>query len=241
MVKEEVLEEIGLSPNESKIYLTLLELGLSTVTAISDLSKVHRANIYDSLKKLVDKGLVSHIKKDNTTYYEASNPQSLLRLVKEKETKLVSIMPQLILSKNLATAKGDASVHEGVPAFMNLLYSLLDKNEPIYIYGLPKEAPIILKTKIPHFHTERVSRKISMDHIYNHDASSRIKFLNSMPFTSAKYLPEKFESKVSTCICGDEIILTIWTREVMAVRIKNELIADSYKKHFSILFSAART
>ena len=49
-MNEDILEEIGLSPNEAKIYTTLLGLGLSTVTSISNKCKLHRANVYDSLK-----------------------------------------------------------------------------------------------------------------------------------------------------------------------------------------------
>jgi len=239
-VHEETLIDIGLSPNEAKIYLSLLSIGISTVTSISDDSKLHRANVYDSLKKLIDKGLVSHIKRDNSTYYEATNPQSLLRLIKEKENKIIGILPQLLLSKKLATSKGEANVYEGISALMNMLYELLNYDEEILVYGIPRNAPELMNTKIPHFHVERLKRKISMKHIYNHDAGDRIKILNEMPLTFAKYLPEKFESQVSTNVCGEEVIIVLWSKPVISVRIKSKLIADSYKKYFSLLWKAAK-
>ena len=49
---EEILREVGLSLNESKIYETLLQLGEASVQTISLKSKVHRRNVYDSLNKL---------------------------------------------------------------------------------------------------------------------------------------------------------------------------------------------
>jgi sugar-specific transcriptional regulator TrmB len=69
--KEKILEELGLSKNETKVYLALLELGLSSLKDITSKSGVHRTNVYDSLKRLVKKGLVSHVTKDNKTAYEA--------------------------------------------------------------------------------------------------------------------------------------------------------------------------
>lgn len=239
-MNEETLIEIGLSPNEAKTYTALLEIGNSNVTQIANKTKLHRANIYESLNKLITKGLASHIKKNNTTIYEAEHPHTLLRLIKEKENKLLDVMPSLIMTKKLSETNDEASIHEGVPAFMNLLYSLLDKKEPLLIYGIPKTAPEIMKTRIPHFHKERMKRKIRMDHIYNYDAVERINFLNKMPYTNAKYLPDRFESQVSTNICGDEVIIAVWSSPVVSVRIKNKLISDSYKHHFKVLWKLAK-
>jgi sugar-specific transcriptional regulator TrmB len=53
-MSESVLEEIGLSKTESKIYLSLLKQGTCTVTEIANDAKLHRANVYDSVKILVD-------------------------------------------------------------------------------------------------------------------------------------------------------------------------------------------
>lgn len=239
-MNQEILEQIGLSKNETKTYLALLETGTCTVTMLVNKTNLHRANIYDALNKLISKGVASYIKKDNTTLYEAEHPHSLLRIIKEKENKLLDIMPNLVLNKELAHTKESASIHEGSSAFMNLLYALLEKNEPLLIYGIPKVAPEILKTKIPHFHKERTKRKIRMDHIYNYDAIERINFLNKMPYTNAKYLTDKIDSQVSTNICGDEVIITVWSKVVMSIRIKNEHIAQSYKEHFDVLWKIAK-
>ena len=61
--KQDVLEEIGLSKNEAKIYLTLLRLGNVTATDIIKESGVHRSNVYDVLDSLVKKGCVAYIQK----------------------------------------------------------------------------------------------------------------------------------------------------------------------------------
>ena len=239
-MNEETLSELGLSINEAKIYTCLLELGLTTITKIAEKSKLHRSNIYDSIKKLIGKGLVSYILKDKVTFYEAANPNVLMRIIKEKENKLKAIIPELLLSRELAASKNEAQVLEGVPAFMQVLNDFLEYNEPIYVYGIPKIAPEMLKIKIMQFHKERIKHKIPMCHIYNYDAMDRIKFLNDMEFTKAKYVSESFDSQVSTNICGDEVVLALWTKPVMIIRIKNKLIADSYKKYFSILWKSSK-
>ena len=56
-----ILTEIGLNEKQAKVYLAVLELGGSKVTEIAALSKVHRVTVYDILKSLMEKGLVSSI------------------------------------------------------------------------------------------------------------------------------------------------------------------------------------
>ncbi|MBU0471901.1 MAG: helix-turn-helix domain-containing protein [Nanoarchaeota archaeon] len=239
-MNEDILTDLGLSTNEAKIYTSLLSLGLTTITSIAHESKLHRSNVYDSIKKLVEKGLVAYIIKDNVTYYEATDPQALLRILKEKENRLKAVLPQLMLSKKLAQSKGEAHIYEGVPAFTRLLYEFLQYKDPILAYGIPPIAPELMKTKIMHFHKERMALKIPMKHIYNHNAQERIVFLNKMKLTYARYLPESFDSQVSTNICGEEVLLTLWIKPVLTIQIKNKLVADSYKKYFDLLWAAAK-
>ncbi|MFH1307725.1 MAG: helix-turn-helix domain-containing protein [archaeon] len=237
---EDILTELGLSQNEAKVYVSLLKLGVTTTTYVAKESKLHRSNVYDSMKKLVEKGLASYIKKEKVTLYEACNPKFFLNILKEREEKFREIMPQLELRKNLAPGS-QAHVFEGVPAFMKVLYGLLDYKEPILIYGLPQVAPEVVKYEIPHFHRERIKKKIQMDHIYNSQAKERREYLNKMSYTTAKYLPPSFDSQASTTVCGDQVILNFWTtKPLLTIQIKNQAIAETYKKYFALLFKAAK-
>ncbi|MFH1211984.1 MAG: helix-turn-helix domain-containing protein, partial [Candidatus Woesearchaeota archaeon] len=67
-----VLREIGLSKNECRVYLSLIKLGSGTVQEISKKSNVHRANVYDVLNKLMEKGLVSYIIKKGKRLYQTT-------------------------------------------------------------------------------------------------------------------------------------------------------------------------
>lgn len=56
-----VYETIGLSPNEAKIYETLVERGESTISEIAVRAGIHRRNAYDAIQRLIDKGLCFQI------------------------------------------------------------------------------------------------------------------------------------------------------------------------------------
>ena len=238
LTKEEVLQELGLSINETKVFVALLNLGATTAGKVADKCKLHRTNVYDALERLSEKGLVSHILKDETKIFEAAEPESLTRLVDERKAKLESIMPQLLLDKQLSK-KTSAHIFEGVKALKLSFYNLLKYNKPIHLYGLPKHAPEMVRGFIDLFHKTRIQRKILMQHIYNENAQERIKYLNSLDYTEAKYLPHQFDTPISTLTCGDEVLIIYWLEPLTFIRIESRQLADTYKKYFEVLYKTA--
>lgn len=233
------LENIGLGKNESKILTTLIESGRLSISEISKISKIHRTNVYSSLKKLTTKNLVKTIDVDSKLY-EVGDLNILKSLIKEKEDKLKNIMPELVLNHDLSKKKSRAQVFEGAKAIRDILDGFLKFKEPILVYGVPKVAPEILGDwLIPH-HKKRIKIKIDMLHIYNEDSQERIKFLNKLPHTEAKYLPKKFNSPVSTEICGDEVMIILWKKSPLVIFIKDKSVSNSYKSYFNILWSIAK-
>ncbi len=106
-----LLEDIGLTKGEIKVYLTLLKLGETTTGRIIDEAQISSGKIYEILDKLLKKGLVSFIIKEKTKYFQASNPNRILdflhekeKLIKIKETELIKEIPLLLKiqeSKNI--------------------------------------------------------------------------------------------------------------------------------------------
>ena len=91
----EIFEQLGLAKNEARIYETLLREGESPVGHISTKSQVHRRNVYDSLNRLMEKGLVFEILQRRENHYQAVDPQKLKELIQEKQQALDKIMPDL--------------------------------------------------------------------------------------------------------------------------------------------------
>ena len=110
---EEGLAELGIKGNEAKIYLSLLKLKSSSVGEIAKKSETNRRDVYDILEKLINKGLVTYIFRNNVKYFQASDVHNLVEMVKEKEKILGSIMPAL---KSMEEKKNveETSVYTGI-------------------------------------------------------------------------------------------------------------------------------
>jgi len=238
--RESVLMDMGLSKNEAKAYVSLIEIGASTVTKISNKSKVHRTNLYEALERLKKKGIVSAFTKNGTVHFEATDPKIFFNFLKEREMKLNSVMPQLLLAKKMSTPDENIEIREGLTAVKATFSDALKHNQPIYTFGSPKEASGLAKIFLDRFHKERIKKKIPMYHIYNSDAEARIKELKKLPYTHVRTLAPEFNSPIATGICGDEVALKIWDKkDGMAIVIKSERIAKAYKKYFDLLYSVA--
>jgi len=111
-MNKSILTEAGLTEREAEVYISLVELGSSSATQIIQKSGLHRAVVYDLLERLIEKGLVSHVIKGRKKFFESTNPLKLLEIIKEKENKIKTIIPQLI---ELSQFKGrlDVKIYKG--------------------------------------------------------------------------------------------------------------------------------
>ena len=89
-----ILEDIGLSAAEIKVYLTLLELGPSTSGPIIDKSKLQSSVVHRVIKTLIEKGLVTFVKIGKDKQYQATSPENILNYVDLKRKRLAEILPE---------------------------------------------------------------------------------------------------------------------------------------------------
>jgi sugar-specific transcriptional regulator TrmB len=227
---------IGMRKNESLIYLDLVHSGSSSVIDISKRIKMHRPNVYDLLDKLFKDGIVKITTIGKKKVFTAIPPKDLLKYHKEKEYELEKTIPEIEKRHNSSSKENDISMTEGIRSIKATIDNLLEINKPIYTYGIPKEVPEVLGGFIHDFHKKRIEKKIPQYHIYNFDAEKRIKQLNKMPYTKAKYLPSLYNTKIDTTICGDTVYFWIWEPPYTNIIIKNKEIAKTYKSYFKILW-----
>jgi sugar-specific transcriptional regulator TrmB len=102
------LKELGLSEQESKIYLSLVLLGKANASQISSEAKVSYGTIYTILASMERKGLVKTVP-EKTKKFIATTPQELIKLVEAKEEKLK------VLKKEASELKKQYDLEEQQP------------------------------------------------------------------------------------------------------------------------------
>ena len=84
MKYKNVLEEMGLSPEESAIYLALLRVGGSIASAVARETGIKRTTVYALLRSLANKGFVMLYYRKNKQLYYAEKPQRVVEYFEKK-------------------------------------------------------------------------------------------------------------------------------------------------------------
>jgi sugar-specific transcriptional regulator TrmB len=126
------LEELGLSPNEVKVYLASLELGAATAQQIAGKAAVPRPTTYVAIGGLVKRGLVSSHTRGKKQYFQAERPEVLMRIINEeksrifeRESKLKQLLPGLESLIVMAKEKPDVKYYEGIDGLESMRDVLL--------------------------------------------------------------------------------------------------------------------
>jgi len=115
-----IFGKLGFSDAEEKVYMHLLKNGGASVRQIAGDTGVNRGTVYEALKLLVGRGLVSHSEKKQRQQFAAENPSVLQAIIEEEAEKLSDVGKELADSlpdlESLYSAKHEQPVikiHEG--------------------------------------------------------------------------------------------------------------------------------
>lgn len=230
---EKILEELGLTANEVKIYLTLLNQGTLNVGKLTSKCGVHRRSVYDGLDRLIEKGIVGYIKVNNIKEYSASNPKELLNILKRKENELEEIMPSLEESYNLTKAKKKTVFFRGKEGIKHIFEDQLKVGEEILVIGGSNKVYDLLKYYLPHYERERKNKKIKTKLIF--DTKEQVK----IPMSKIRYTIYSLGPSAIN-IYGNKVAIIVWSDAPYAILIEDVDITKSYRQHFELIWSVAK-
>lgn len=238
----QIFEEIGLSPNEAKIYETLLSTGESSVAHLSVKANIHRRNIYDAMNRLVQKGLVSPIFQKGENRYQAVHPDKLLEVMKEKEQKLTAVLPELRKKFGEERQEEAAYIYKGKEGFKNYVRDVLRLGEDAYslgakglMYGLSKELSKDVWQAVK-------NKKLSICTLYDPRVREQLPEVMKSEGGEKRILPAEYATDGVLDIFGDHVV-TFANVEVGKVSddttifvMVNRQLAESYKTWFKFIW-----
>ena len=233
------LQQLGLTEAEAKTYVAMLELGSSQAAKIVSKTGLHRRTVYDAIERLIEKGLVSYIKQNNIKHYEAVDPKRLSGMIKERESAINEILPQLELLHKTSKEKQETTFYKGKLGLKSVFNDQIEEGKEILIFGASAKAPEILKYYFPHFDNERKRRNIRVKIIFDESAEKE-EYVKQIPLSTIRYVPNEYSSPAATNIYGDKVSIVLWTEEPIAIVIKNKEIADGYRKYFELVWKTAK-
>lgn len=234
---ENVLENIGLNHNETLVYIDLVKNGSSTALEISKRTKIHRSNVYDSIRSLVEKGFVFEVLREGSKHFYAMEPEKLMDYLIQREEQVETIIKEL-KSFSKESIQESVSVTKGIFGLREALQDLLREGEEIKAYGVSRQfMESVGEGFLEEFHRKRIMKKIVMKEIYN---KALEKHTNQEEYFKSKHLSRKYDSKVTTIISGNTVLLVVFDFPISIIRIISNEISTTYANYFEILWTKAK-
>lgn len=234
-----ILQEIGLSVTEVKVYLALLELGSVGVGEITKKSEVNRTNVYDALERLIEKGLVSYVISANRKIFEPVNPKRLQEILKEREEKLSSVMQKLESKYKSSKSKEEATIFKGKKGLKSIFEDVIKEKKTLFAYGAESRFADMFPAYQKYWNKERVKLKVNVKMIYNEKVKQR-KIKEKLKLLDMKFLPEYYDFPSTIMIYGDKVVTIVWADLPFGFMIKSKDVAKSNMSFFEILWKIAK-
>lgn len=244
-----LLEQIGLTGEQSRIYSCLVFSGTLQARKIASESRINRSLVYRILKQLIELGLImENASPGSVSTFTALHPSKLHAIVKRKEDDLKiadqalhEAVSSLSTQFNLISGKPSVRFYEGLEGWKILHKDILHTKKNIMLIRSPldnntddlklitgknrdemKNAGISIKLIVP---TKNTPSSISADE-------------DRLYLIERKRIPrEELNNSAQLIIYGNNVALTSFKNNMITTIIEDPDIANTFKMLFDVLWN----
>ncbi len=244
----EELKKIGLSDNEAKVYLALLEFGNATAQQLAQKAEVNRATTYVQLETLMKMGLASSFEKGAKTFFRIENPENLKELIRHDKDSLeerghafTKALPKLAQLFFTSGERPRVRFFEGLEGLRAMQKEFL-KTKDKHIEGILSTDDLFkaLPADTEDYTHERVKKGIRSKLIYTGSHGAIYQSTDQKMLRESRYIPpEKFPFSCDITIYENKVAFAALRDKLFGVIIESKEVADSVRALFSLAWDAA--
>lgn len=251
---EDILMRLGLSKDESWVYLALLDGGPQ---AAADLLKrkipMKRGLLYKVLDRLIERGLVTEQKGKGKAQFVPQPPDMLMALMEERESEirhsresLSAALPQLKSKYNLSTERPIVRSFEGVEGLRKMYEDKIESGAKELLFVRTARSESYRETFGTWFgnYLKRQTaagikiRALTVDDEYtNHDPEVDA----ARNVTRIWLRPEDYTAPVQVETYGDKVTIHSFGKEIFGVMIESAPIATAIREIINLADRGAKT
>ena len=241
----EQLQELGLSKTEARVYLTLLELGSTTTGPIIKKSGMYRVMVYDTLEKLLQRGLVTYSIQKNRKHFQAEDPELILKSLQQKEALAQTLMKKLRTLRIEQLPEQGASVYEGwkgIKAAQENYFKIMKKGSSgeYLMVGASRQLHQKLEVFFNDFHERRSKLKIPAKLLFNENNRKFGKVKQKFKPVQIRFMPKKIVTPSWISTYQNMVLIGVAEELPMAFFIQNKAVAESYRQYFYFMWNQSK-
>ena len=135
-----------------------------------------------------------------------------------------------------------AGVYRGIKGIKEVYNIMINSkgNEYNTFGGGPVTEEIMGLTFWLNLHKKRVANKLPSRQVFDESVRKGGKEIARNKLTNIRYVDKEFAQFQETIIVGENVAIAVFTENPYAFLIKDKLVAESYRKHFEILWNTAK-
>ncbi|MFH1915970.1 MAG: helix-turn-helix domain-containing protein [Nanoarchaeota archaeon] len=234
-MKDIALTEFGFSENESKIYLALLTHGMLNPTKIAEKTCLHRSYVYDTLERMLEKGLVSEVYIEKKRHFQAVDPAMIREGFREKARHFDEVLPKL---KGLYTMRGKSALvefHRGERVYNTVIREAIasaGKHQIIRLFGLDESIisaaePIYLKQYLNMLEELKIQERAIIPKGAKREQHKSIAYCE---------LDQSLFGEMMYVVMSDVVFFFVFDSPFSLVRISSPKVAEGMRKQFDFFW-----
>jgi predicted transcriptional regulator len=237
-----ILEDLGLTNSEIKVYMALLRLGNANSVQTIDASGLQSSVVFRALTSLIEKGLLNYILEGRRKIYQATDPKNFINFIDDKKRRFEKILPELQKEQNISKNKEVATVYKGIRGIKEI-YAIMreTKGKEYNSFGGGKPCEDLLGADWwKNHHLKRIDLKLTARQVFDETVREAGKWNNTQPFSKVRFMSKEFEQLQETTIVGDKVSICVFTQNSYGFLIHDKVVADGYRKQFELLWKSAK-
>ncbi len=238
-----ILKNIGLTPNETLVYESLVKLGgSSSAGEIIKLADIHRNIVYDALTHLKNRNLVQIVTKNKKQFFTLKNPDHLVSGF-EKQIQNTQELSK-ILSGLPNMSSHETTVYEGSVAWQTAWQDAMASIQPgstFYTIGMAGDKWVkLMGETFVEYEQWALENKITDKIVSQKHLQGEIEAHQNIKFRDIRYIAMELPSHVSIEIFSDRIFFEVYDGPQTLIEIKSKAMVARLKAYFGLRWAMGK-
>lgn len=235
------LKEYGIDEQRAELYLAALGMGQAGAGTLAKAVGLHRTAIYDNLRVLEEKGLITSLYEGKRKLYVPLHPKELSKQVESQYKQLKDLLPDFLAAYAASGTQPFVQMFTGPKAAMQVYEDILATTKEAYIYLSPSTltARMVNEREMKAWIQKRIAKGIrsrslrvrGKDVPHVPEYNKRQEFLRDI-----RYLPTHMDLKAALYVYEHNIGVISTTTDGVAFIIHSPDLAYSLRQIFEFLW-----
>lgn len=237
---QKILQNIGLTDKESKIYLAALELGTAPASHIAKKSGLNRVTTYDTIDRLLQKGFITKHKRKGMLHFSATDPEIIALDFRARARDFRKAVPDFKRITG-ATSHPQVQYFEGLEGIKKIYLDTLSSKTEILNYADSEGIRRYWPEHDTEYVQKRIKKGIYLRGISPDDEHGQLVQKNDWDcHREVRLVPkDKFDFSNEINVYDNKVAIVSYGRNLVGMIIENSEIADTQRAIFKMAWEFA--